>query len=94
MRKLSYTLLLSLTLFVPVSVLACSGAGEYKHVGLVTMVNAESKTFTIKDAETSSPITFFANEEILKGLKGFKGRVLVNYEEDVGGDLKAVGVTF
>jgi hypothetical protein len=57
-------------------------------------VDASKHTFTIRDAQSSSPITFVATQEIITGLKGFAGNLMVNYEENDKGGLNAVGVTF
>ncbi len=74
--------------------LACGGANSGKHVGNVTSINPDGKTFTIRDAETSKPITFKANADIIKGLKKAGGSVVVNFEENTEGGLQATGVTF
>jgi hypothetical protein len=75
------------------SVWACDMAGKSTHVGSLMTVNAKQSTFTIQDAQTQSPITFAANEEIIQGLKDASGSIMVNYKED-GDTLTAVGVTF
>jgi len=81
-------------LVIPSMTWACDAAGPNTHIGKVTSVDAKKMTFTIRDAQTSSPITFIAESaEIIAGLKGAKGMITVNYEED-GDDLTAVGVTF
>lgn len=81
-------------LVFPVVTWACDAAGPNTHIGKVLSVDPQKMTFTIRDAQTSSPITFIAtNSEIIDGLKGASGMVTVNYEED-GNDLTAVGVTF
>lgn len=80
-------------LFAPITTWACDAAGPSTHVGNVLSVDAGKKTFTIRDAQTNSPITFAANNDILAGLKGASGSVMVNYEEKDDG-LTAVGVTF
>lgn len=74
--------------------LACGGANSGKHMGNVTSVNPEAKTFTIRDAETSKSITFKANDEIMKGLKKASGSIMVNFEENTEGALQATGVSF
>lgn len=82
-------------LVLPFGAWACEGAGPNTHIGTVTSVNAQDKTFTIRDAQTNQLITFLANNEIIDGLKDAKGSIMVNYEE--GSDatkLKALGVTF
>ena len=76
----------------PLYAVACDAANSV-HVGNVLTVDAQGKTFTIRDAATQSPITFLASNEIIAGLKDAKGSIRVNYEED-GDKLKAVGVTF
>ncbi|MCG6970754.1 MAG: hypothetical protein LJE85_13395 [Gammaproteobacteria bacterium] len=72
---------------------ACDAAGKSTHIGSLMTVNAEQSTFTIQDAQSRSPITFTADKEIMEGLKGASGSVMVNYMEE-GDTLKAVGVTF
>ena len=89
------TLLVGSLVLVPVLSWACDGAGPSTHVGTVQSVDSSTKTFTIIDAQTSMPIKFVANNEIIDGLKDAKGSVMVNFEEvDGSSDLKAVGVTF
>lgn len=88
------TVILIVLLFSSQLAWACSAAGDKKHVGMVTAINAKKHTFTIRDAETRKPITFAATSEILADLKKAKGRVMVNYEEDIDGELKAVGISF
>lgn len=78
---------------VPVYTWACDGAGPMTHVGNVLSIDAKAKTFTLRDAQTSSPITFKANDEIINGLKDAHGMITVKYQED-GDKLNAVGVTF
>lgn len=80
-------------LAMPLVSLACDGAGPSTHIGKVSSVDTAAKKFTITDVQTKGPITFAANEEILKGLKDAKGMVTVKYQEKDGG-LTAVGVTF
>ena len=75
------------------NVWACDAAGKNTHIGSLMTVNAEQSTFTIRDAQSRSPITFVANNEIIQGLKEAKGSVMVNYQED-GDTLTAIGVTF
>ena len=80
-------------LAMPMASWACDGAGPSTHIGKVSSVDAAAKKFTITDVQTKGPITFAANEEILKGVKDAKGMVTVKYEEQ-GGGLTALGVTF
>lgn len=63
--------------------LACKAVGPNKHVGSITTINTEAGTFTIKDAETGSLISFEATHKILNDLS-VKDRVLVSYKEDEG----------
>ena len=93
-RNLFATALLTSTLLASGAVLACDGMGPSNHMGQLMSVDASKHTFTIRDAQSSSPITFVATEEIITGLKGFAGSLMVNYEENDKGALKAVGVTF
>ncbi len=87
-------ILLAGALFASSTVLACESMGPATHMGQLMSVDAAKHTFTIRDAESSSPITFIATQEIITGLKGFAGSLMVNYEENDDGDLSAVGVTF
>jgi hypothetical protein len=70
--------------------LACKSAGENKHVGQVTAIDAKAGSFTIRDAETQSPITFVASADILKSISADK-RIMVSYKEE-NGKLVAVEV--
>ena len=87
-------ILLAGTLFASSATLACESMGPATHMGQLMSVDAAKHTFTIRDAESSSPITFISTQEIITGLKGFAGSLMVNYEENDDGDLSAVGVTF
>ena len=94
MRKHLLTLTaLTIGLLWGTTVLACDGMGKSMHMGQLVSVDTAHKTFTITDAQSSSPITFSANDDILAGLKGYAGSVMVNYQEKDNG-LTAVGVTF
>lgn len=73
---------------------ACDAMGPSTHMGSLMSVDATKSTFTIRDAQSRNPITFSATQEIITGLKGFAGSLMVNYEENDGGGLDAVGVTF
>ncbi len=73
-------------------VMACGGEESGKHIGSVLKVNADNSTFTIRDAETNSPITFSASKDIMKEVGQASGRVVINYEEDDEGALVAVGI--
>jgi len=98
-RNLLNGSLLAATLFtgallISGSALACDAMGPSTHMGQLMSVDAEKQTFTIRDAQSSTPITFDATQEIITGLKGFAGNLKVNYEENDAGGLNAVGVTF
>jgi len=93
MKQLITIALLSLAL-ISGQVLACGGEASGKHIGNITHVDPENSTFTIRDMESASPITFIANDEILAAVQKARGSVMVNYEEDEEGSLVAVGVTF
>ncbi len=80
-------------LAMPLASLACDGAGPSTHIGKVSSVDTAAKKFTITDVQTKGPLTFAANDEILKGVKDAKGMVTVKYEEQ-DGKLTALGVTF
>ena len=82
------------TLFGASVAQACDSMGPSTHMGNLMSVDADKHTFTIRDAQSSSPITFVATQEIITGLKGFAGSLMVNYEETDEGGFKAVGVTF
>jgi hypothetical protein len=82
------------SLFASSVVMACDAMGPSKHMGQLMSINAEKNTFTIRDAQSQSPLTFNANNDILTGLKSASGSIMVNYEENDAGGLNAVGVTF
>ena len=81
-------------LFVSGTTFACDAMGPATHMGQLMSVDATIKTFTIRDAQSQSPLTFTANGDILTGLKDASGSIMVNYEENDAGGLNAVGVTF
>lgn len=70
--------------------LACKEAGAFKHVGVVTSVDAKAMTLTIKDAETSGPIVFSVTAAQLKDIKP-GDQIMVGYTEG-GGKLTAVQI--
>ncbi len=63
---------------------ACSGAGDNKHVGRVTAVNEQSKTFTIMDMEQRKPIIFSAAAELLEKANSASSVITVTFEEKDG----------
>jgi len=85
---------LAALLVVPGTLWACDATSPSTHIGNITAVDTSTKSFTIRDAQTQSLITFAANTEILHSLKDSSGSIMVNYEEAENGNLKAVGVTF
>lgn len=87
-------ILLAGSLFASGAAMACDAMGTNKHMGELVSVDPGKQTFTIRDAQSRSPITFDATQEIITGLKGFAGSLMVNYEENDAGGLNAVGVTF
>jgi len=93
-RNLLNGILLAGAMFVSGTTLACESMGPSTHMGQLMSVDATKHTFTIRDAESSSPVTFIATQEIITGLKGFAGSLMVNYEENDDGGLQAKGVTF
>lgn len=94
-KKSLFILGLVITLFAASgAVFACGGANSGKHIGSVTKVDQTGQTFTIRDMESNSPMTFKANNEIMANIGSANGTVMVNYEEDEEGSLVAVGVTF
>lgn len=95
LRTLTLTALTALpVMLTPVSSWACDGMGKSTHVGNLMSVNAADKTFTIRDAQLNSPITFVANAKIIGALNHAKGSIMVNYKEQDDGKLTALGVTF
>jgi len=94
-KKIIFTGILLLgALFASNTTLACDAMGPSTHMGQLMSINTDQQTFTIRDAQSSSPITFVATDEIITGLKGFAGSLMVNYEENDDGGFNAVGVTF
>lgn len=91
-RKLLNSVLF-LSMLSPALLWACESAGPDTHIGQLMSVDAKGKTFTIQDAQSRSPITFVANNEIIEGLKEANGSIMVNYKETED-QLTAVGVTF
>ena len=86
--------LASLLLLASSGVFACGGEASGKHIGSVLDVNTSNSTFTIKDAETNSPITFKATANIMNEVSQASGRIMVNYEEDDEGSLNATAIAF
>ena len=68
---------------MPAAASACKSAGQFKHVGVVTAVDAKALTLTIKDAETGEPITFAATARQLKDVKP-GDQVMIGFVEKDG----------
>ena len=75
---------------VPAAAWACKSAGVFKHVGVVTAVDPQALTLTIKDAETDGPVTFAATAKQLKDVKP-GDQVMVGFLEK-NGKLTAVQI--
>jgi hypothetical protein len=88
------SIVLTTTLGISGTALACDGMGPSTHAGLLMSIDAAHHTFTIRDAQSQKPITFSANNKIITGLKDANGSIMVNYTKSEKGSLKAVGVTF
>jgi len=93
-KKLFISGILAIFMGFSSAVFACGGEASGKHIGSMMKVNASSSTFTIRDMETNSPITFNASSDIMSEVKKASGRVMVNYEENDEGALVATGVAF
>ena len=93
-RSILVSTLVASSILASGTVLACDAMGPSAHMGQLMSVNTAHSTFTIRDAQTQSPITFTANDEIMTGLKGASGSIMVNYMKEEDGNLNAVGVTF
>lgn len=76
-------LILAIFLGSAVTTWACESAGPNKHIGSITAIDTQAKTFTLRDAETEQLITFEATEKILKSLE-VEDRVMVSYKEENG----------
>jgi Cu/Ag efflux protein CusF len=74
----------------PSVALACKSAGAFKHVGVVTAVDAKALTLTIKDAETGEPIVFSATAKQLAEIQP-GDQVMVGFVEK-DGQLTAVQI--
>lgn len=80
-------------LATPIAAWSCSAAGENTHVGELIAVNVEINSFTIRDAESQSPITFISDDNVIEALKNIKGMVQVLYQEE-GHQLRAIDVAY
>lgn len=98
MKQITLTTTLLLTMLIggllsSGTALACSSAGPTTHIGQLLNLDTNNKTFSIRDAKTQKVLTFTANNEIITGLEGFAGNLMVSFQEGENG-LTAVGVTF
>ncbi len=64
------------------SAFACGG--DNKHIGRVSAVNEDSKTFTIMDMEQRKPITFSADAKLLEKANSASSVITVTFEEKDG----------
>jgi len=71
--------------------LACSAAGPETHVGKLLGIDLSARTFTILDAETNQPVSFEANQSMMKQVQGRTGYLKVEYQPH-GDKLKAKNV--
>ena len=71
--------------------LACSSMGSATHAGNIMSVDEGAKTFTIMDYQTMKPITFSADEKIMRLVMGAEGAAIVDYTGE-GDDLTATSV--
>jgi hypothetical protein len=62
---------------------ACKAAGPNTHVGVITLLNAKERQFTIKDAETGKPMIFIADSKQIAALT-VGDQVTVKYEKRDG----------
>ncbi len=72
---------------------ACGGPESTAHVGSVIEIDGSLSTFTILDAESGSPISFRASDEILQALERLGDMIRVQFE-DRGGVLHAIAVKY
>lgn len=82
--KVIQFLILSVAIMAAVSgtTWACTAAGPTTHVGKVLKVDTEKKTFTILDAQIVAPITFQADEDIMKKVVDAKGTAFVDFKAE------------
>lgn len=72
-------------LALPGATFACGGPESQTHIGNVTSVDPNAKTFTIQDMESQKPITFAANDRILMNLSASNSKpVTVDFKEQEG----------
>lgn len=82
MKKLAS--IITSTVFATLLPLSAWACGESHHIGNVTAVDTNAKSFTIMDMATQKPITFAASDKILLAVAGTKQTVTVNYREEKG----------
>ena len=93
MNKLILLVSIAVTFVLAAPTWACEAAGPSTHVGKVLKIDEGKNTFTILDAQTVSPITFEASDEILSKVGDATGTAFVDYSVD-GLVLTATDVTF
>ena len=76
---------------VPMVAGACDMAGPNAHVGMITQVDPQAHSFTIRDAQTQRLITFKATTDQVKQVSHTSNQVLVKYKKD-GAKLVAVSI--
>ncbi|MFQ5469145.1 MAG: hypothetical protein ACE5EH_02435 [Gammaproteobacteria bacterium] len=93
MKQLTVSaLLISFLTFFSINSFACSAMGPNTHVGNITAVDNDAKTFTIQDVETNKPITFHMNEKVMLSLTGASGQIVVRYSGEEKGNLIATSI--
>lgn len=93
MKKVVLSVLLSLGMVFSGAALACGGDSSGKHIGKVVDIDQGGSRFTIQDMESQSPVTFSATAELIEAVTNAGGSVMVTYEEEMDGSLKAVAVS-
>lgn len=71
--------------------MACSSMGSSTHAGKIMSIDEDTKTFTIMDMQTMSPVTFNADQMIMQKIMNAQGTAIVDYTGE-GKDLTATGV--
>ena len=73
------------------ALVACSSMGPSTHAGKIMSIDEDTKTFTIMDMQTMSPVTFNADQMIMQKIMNAQGTAIVDYTGE-GKDLTATGV--
>jgi hypothetical protein len=88
-RVFSLALLLVLAA-TPIAALACESAGPNTHVGVVTAIDSEKQSLSLKDAESGKVLTFSAGVDLLKGI-ALRDQVIIVYAAE-GKTLRATSI--